>query len=125
MPAQIPLDIDLEDRLIYGLTPVRFGYMVVAALGALAAWSAQSLALYLRGPMAAICLLAGAATAWGRFGGRPLDGWLADLTRFVLANYRLRIRSPRKFLRSRRQARAGRPQERRPACSSPGLDAPP
>ena len=31
MRAHVPQDVDLEDKLIYGLTPVRFGYLVIAA----------------------------------------------------------------------------------------------
>jgi len=38
VPARIPLDIDLEDRLVYGLSPQRFGYAAVALLAAMAAW---------------------------------------------------------------------------------------
>ena len=36
MRARIPAGIDLEDRLLYGLSPARLGY--VTAIGVLAIW---------------------------------------------------------------------------------------
>src|SRR5665811_2374740 len=39
MPARVPLDVDLEDRLLYGLTPIRLAYAVGALLAAFALWS--------------------------------------------------------------------------------------
>ena len=33
MPARVPLDVDLEDRLVYGLTPTRLAYVVISLLG--------------------------------------------------------------------------------------------
>ena len=35
MPARVPLDVDLEDKLIYGLTPMRLAYLVVSLLAGL------------------------------------------------------------------------------------------
>ena len=32
MRARVPLDVDLEDRIVYGLTPIRLAYVVVAGL---------------------------------------------------------------------------------------------
>src|SRR5207245_534446 len=32
MPARVPLDVDLEDKLLYGLTPIRLVYLVVSLL---------------------------------------------------------------------------------------------
>ena len=39
MPARIPLDVDLEDKLLYGLTPTRLAYLVIALLAAFSTWS--------------------------------------------------------------------------------------
>src|SRR5438874_90854 len=36
MRARVPLDVDLEDRLLYGLTPVRLAYVVLAGLAVIA-----------------------------------------------------------------------------------------
>src|SRR5438105_2487341 len=36
MRARIPLDVDLEDKLIYGLSPLRFAYVLVAGVAAMA-----------------------------------------------------------------------------------------
>ena len=41
MRARVPLDVDLEDRLLYGLTPIRLAYVVLAGLAALAIWSSS------------------------------------------------------------------------------------
>jgi len=90
MRARVPLDVDLEDRLLYGLTPIRLAYMVLAVLGALALWSSSWVAAPVRGLAAAIVLLGGAALAWGRWRGRPADGWLTDYALFVLSTRRLR-----------------------------------
>ncbi len=92
MRARVPLDVDLEDRLIYGLTPIRLAYIVLALLGALAIWSSCSLFAPARGFLAAAVLVFGAALAWGRWRGRPTDGWVIDLTRFALSTRRLRWR---------------------------------
>jgi hypothetical protein len=89
MRARVPLDVDLEDRLIYGLTPVRLGYAVLAVLGAMALWSAGWLVAPVRGFAAVVVLLAGATLAWGRWRGRPADGWLTDFALFVLSTRRL------------------------------------
>lgn len=97
MPARVPLDVDLEDRLLYGLTPVRLAYAVLAVLGALALWSSSWFVAPARAFAAAIVLLVGAALAWGRWRGRPADAWLADFTLFVLSTRRLswRRRDPK------------------------------
>lgn len=139
MPVQAPLDVDLEDRLIYGLTPTRFGYLAAGGMAALATWSSHWLPLLLRMPLAVLLAGAGVAFAWGRYRGRPLDAWLGDALRFGLANYRLevdrRLRarlaalpSPRPRLRRRERPRvrlAGPPPEWIDAYCSPGLDQPP
>jgi len=88
MRARVPLDVDLEDRLLYGLTPIRLAYMVLAVLGALAVWSSSWLVAPARGLVAAMVLLAGATLAWGRWRGRPADGWLTDYVLFVVSTRR-------------------------------------
>jgi hypothetical protein len=90
MNARAPLDIDLEDQLLYGLTPMRLAYAVLAGLGALATWSSHAGLPVLRGLVALVLLLVGAALAWGRWRGRPADRWLADIARFVLTAHRVR-----------------------------------
>ncbi|HKW72675.1 MAG TPA: DUF87 domain-containing protein, partial [Candidatus Dormibacteraeota bacterium] len=90
MPARIPLDIDLEDKLLYGLTPTRLVYLVVALLAAFATWTAQFSIAPLRGGLATAVASIGAAMAWGRWRGRAADSWLADIAIFALANYRVR-----------------------------------
>ena len=90
MRARVPLDVDLEDRLLYGLTPVRLAYLVIAGLAGLAVWSARWPVAPVRGFIAMLALGTGAALAWGRWRGRPADGWVADFAHFVMATKRLR-----------------------------------
>jgi hypothetical protein len=88
MRARVPQDVDLEDRLIYGLTPVRFGYLVVAGLGAILIWNLNPAPLLLRLPGCLLLGCVGALLAWGRLAGRPMDRILADALLFFLRNYR-------------------------------------
>jgi hypothetical protein len=137
----VPLDVDLEDRLIYGLTPQRFGYLVLAGLAAMALWAQRPLPGALRLPACLLVLGAGLALAFVRWRGRPLDGLLVDLARYLAANYEVRpVRPFRPFGRAggggRRQPerppwgrrrwrpwRRHRPRDHLEVCSSPGLDS--
>lgn len=95
MNARVPQDVDLEDRLIYGLSPVRFGYLVIAALGALTLWRLDALPAWLRFLPCLLVLGTGAGLAWGRWRGRALDRWLIDLCVYVRRNYAVRLRRRR------------------------------
>lgn len=88
MRARVPLDVDLEDRLLYGLTPIRLAYMVLATLGAMAVWSCGWF-VPVRGFGAALVLVIGAVLAWGRWRGRPADAWLTDFALFAVSTRRL------------------------------------
>ena len=87
--ARVPLDVDLEDRIVYGLTPIRLGYAVLAGLAGMAIWSMSWLATPVRVPAAALVLGAGAVLAWGRLRGRPVDEWVLDAALFAWATRRL------------------------------------
>ena len=89
MPARVPLDVDLEDKLIYGLTPTRFAYIVVAMLLSFAIWSSTWAPGPVRAAFAAGCFGAGAVVSWGRWKGRAADSWAVDLVCFVIRNHRL------------------------------------
>lgn len=89
MPAKAPLDVDLEDKLVYGLTPMRLAYFVVALLAGFSIWSSHWSPPAIRVVMATCIIAIGAAAAWGRWRGRATDGWIADIVVFVLANYRI------------------------------------
>jgi PrgI family protein len=99
MHARIPLDVDLEDKLIYGLTPTRLVYLVIALLGGFATWSAHWAPSPVRGGIAVVIAIAGAIASWGRWRGRPLDGWAIDLAIYLVGNHRLRWQLPRPRLR--------------------------
>ena len=90
----MPLDVDLEDKLIYGLTPTRFGYLAVAVLLAFACYSSAWAPAPIREVCAVVCLALGALVSWGRWRGRAADGWIVDLVCFVVRNHRLTWRSP-------------------------------
>ena len=90
MRARVPVDVDLEDRLLYGLTPVRLGYVVVLLLAATA--SVRSSAwLPLRIAVAVLCGVGAGIAGWIRYDGRHADRWLADVTLFAIANYRVDV----------------------------------
>lgn len=87
----MPLDIDLEDKLIYGLTPTRFGYLAMAVLAAMVVWAGGRPPLVPRLAAAVILLLSGAALGWATFRGRHLDNWAFDAGRYLVANHRIRV----------------------------------
>ena len=87
--ARVPLDIDIEDRIVYGLTPIRLAYAVLALLAAMAVWSAQALVAGARIPICVAILAGGACLAWGRFRGRAADSWLVDIAVFVWSTRRV------------------------------------
>ena len=95
VPARIPLDVDLEDKLLYGLTPTRLVYLVVALLGAFAIWSAHFVSSPVRASLAIATATVGGISAWGRWRGRAADSWLIDIAIFTWANYRFRWRRRR------------------------------
>ena len=89
--ARAPLDVDLEDRLVLGLTPVRFAYLAVGAVVAYTLGSHAGIAAAVRWPAAVLALAAGVALAWLRWHGRPLDAWIADITVHVRRNFEVQI----------------------------------
>jgi hypothetical protein len=99
VPARVPLDVDLEDKLLYGLTPMRLAYIVVALLAAFSLWSSRWSQMPIRGVAAMLIITIGACAAWGRWRGRPVDGWLIDVAIFVMTNYRVARGRPRAISR--------------------------
>ena len=92
MNARVPQDVDLEDQLIYGLSPVRFGYIVLAVLGALTLWRLDAVSPWLRAVPCLLVLAAGGGLAWGRWRGRALDRWLIDMSVYVRRNHAIQVR---------------------------------
>ena len=105
MPGRIPLDVDLEDKLLYGLTPTRLAYLVVALLAAFSLWSTHWGSVPIRAVAAVALLIVGAGAAWGRWRARAVDSWLVDMVAFILATYRVRWNLPRVISRRFRSAR--------------------
>jgi hypothetical protein len=89
MPARVPLDVDLEDRLLYGLTPARLAYAVIALLAGFALWSASWGPIALRSVAAVLVIGIGAVVSWGRWRGTPADIWVVDLALFVARTHRV------------------------------------
>ncbi len=90
MPARVPLDVDMEDKLLYGLTPMRLTYLLVGLVAGFGAWSSQWAPTLVRGLVAVIAVSAGAIAAWGRWRGRAADDWAIDIFMFVAKNHRVR-----------------------------------
>lgn len=104
MPAKAPLDVDLEDKLVYGLTPMRLAYLVIALLAAFSIWSSHWAPVPIRAATAILMVAIGAAAAWGRWRGRAADRWVTDIAVFVYANYRVEWTLRLKIKRPRPQA---------------------
>ncbi len=92
MPARVPQDVDLEDRLVFNLTAIQFGYLVIGALAAGITWKIPWAPAPVRLLAVAPLVLCGVALAWGRWQGRPLDAWTGDGLVFLRQNLRLRWR---------------------------------
>jgi hypothetical protein len=95
MPARVPLDVDLEDRLLYGLTPMRLAYAVAALLAAFALWSSPYGPALLRGAGASVVIGIGAVLSWGRWRGTNADAWVVNLVVFAARTRRLTWTGPR------------------------------
>jgi len=91
MPARVPLDVDLEDRLLYGLTPTRLAYLVISLIIGFALWSSSYGSVPLRAATAIAVVVVGAAVAWGRWRGRPADALIVDIATFVARTHRIVI----------------------------------
>jgi hypothetical protein len=89
MPARVPLDVDLEDKLLYGLTPMRLGYLLVALLTAFALWSSPWAPMPMRAGAALVMIGIGAVLSWGRWRGRPADIWVVDVALFAVRTHRV------------------------------------
>jgi hypothetical protein len=89
MPARVPLDVDLEDRLLYGLTPTRLAYAVSALLAGFALWSSPWGPSPLRAAVALLVIAIGAVVSWGRWRGTSADIWVVDLALFMARTRRV------------------------------------
>lgn len=88
MRARAPLDVDLEDKLLYGLTPMRLAYLIVGLVAGLGLWSSPWAPSPVRAVACSTVVVTGAVAAWGRWRGRAIDGWVADLFLFVVNTHR-------------------------------------
>ena len=74
---EIPTHLNVEDKLVFGLTARQFLYVLVAASLAYGLWEQTAEAPEaVRGFVTLACLLVGAALALVRPFGRPLEEWL-------------------------------------------------
>ncbi len=89
MSARVPLDVDLEDRLLYGLTPTHLAYMVVALLVGFALWSSHWAPSPVRAFASLSVIGVGAVVAWGRWRGRAADTWVVDALLFTVRCHRV------------------------------------
>ena len=99
--ARIPLDVDLEDKLLYGLTPAKLAYLAIALLAAFSIWSTHWSPVPLRAGCALTVAGLGVSAAWGRWRGRALDSWVIDCAAFLVATYQFKWKAPRMLSRMR------------------------
>jgi hypothetical protein len=113
MSARVPLDVDLEDKLLYGLTPMRLAYLLVSLLGGFALWSSPWSVQAVRAGSCLAVIGLGVVMAWGRWRARAADRWLSDIAIFLMRRYRITWTwgTPQAFIRLR-------PKRRREAISS-------
>ena len=90
MPARVPLDVDLEDKLVYGLTPMRMAYLALALLAGFAVWSSAWAPAPLRAVVALFVIGTGAILGWGSWRGRPADLWVIDISVFLVRTHEVR-----------------------------------
>jgi hypothetical protein len=111
MPARVPLDVDLEDRLLYGLTPTRLAYLVVALVSGFALWSSPWAPTAVRACAALLTVGVGAVASWGRWKGRSADVWLLDIVLYAARTHQVtwNISRPR-WPRRRRSLQPSPPQ---------------
>ena len=88
MRARVPQDVDLEDRLLFGLTATRFGEVALAALAALAAWR---LVPWVGGAIGVLLVVIGAILGWGRWRGRSADHWIVSVVLFAIRTRRIEV----------------------------------
>ena len=91
MRATAPLDVDLEDKLLYGLTPMRLAYLVIGLVAGFALWSSPWAPSLVRAFACSAVVAIGAIAAWGRWRGRAVDGWVADLLLYVISTHRVAV----------------------------------
>jgi hypothetical protein len=94
MSARAPLDVDLEDKLLYGLTPMRLAYLLLSLLGGFALWSSPWSIQSVRAGACLALIGLGVAMAWGRWRARAVDRWLSDIAIFLIRRYRVEWTSP-------------------------------
>ena len=88
MRATAPLDVDLEDKLLYGLTPMRLAYLLIGLVTGFGLWSSSWGPSPVRAFACSAVVAISAIAAWGRWRGRAVDGWAADLFVFVINTHR-------------------------------------
>ena len=74
---EVPTHLDVEDRVVFGLTARQFLYLLVGSSATYALWDqVGSAAGSLRVVAAGVCVIVTLAFALLRPAGRPLEAWL-------------------------------------------------
>jgi hypothetical protein len=124
---EVPTHLDVEDRVLFGLTVRQFLYLLVGSSASYGLWDQLSAAPSLaRIGCIGVCLLTTLAFALLRPGGRPLEEWLvAGLV--YLAAPRSSIWQPREPLVAEWRPLGARWQELAPSpvWAEPGEDVEP
>ena len=81
---EVPTHLNVEDRVVFGLTVRQFLYMLVGSSATYTMWDQSvSLALALRVSLAFICVSITLGFALLRPADRPLEEWLAAAAAYV------------------------------------------
>jgi hypothetical protein len=81
---EVPTHLNVEDRVLFGLTVRQLLYLLVGSSASYALWEQLSAsALPIRIACTAVCVGVTLAFALLRLGGRPLEEWLVALLVFL------------------------------------------
>lgn len=119
MPARVPLDVDLEDRLLYGLTPTRLAYVVISLLAGFALWSSRWGPVGLRSAAALLVVGTGAVVSWGRWRGTAADVWVVDLALFSTRTHHVTWNTRWLLILGRKLSRKPSPSEMAETFTAP------
>jgi hypothetical protein len=112
---EVPTHLNVEDKVLFGLTVRQFLCLLVGSSASYALWEqAAPLGDLLRGTGAAVCVLATLAFALLRPAGRALEEWLAAALLFV-ASPRRTVWRPREPLAADWRPAGGSWQELTPS----------
>src|SRR5881409_766737 len=81
---EVPTHLDVEDKVLFGLTVRQFLYLLVGSSASYALWDQTTVSSeLLRGAAVTACVAVSLAFALVRPGGRALEAWLVASLQFA------------------------------------------